>query len=60
MESKAFEVYCPNGHPVDRICTMKSCPHPAAICREEGCQYSNIHNQCPNKKDVKDVIQMFE
>ena len=47
MEYKAFEVYCPNGHPAD-------------ICRKERCQYSNIHNQCQNKKDVKDVIQMFQ
>ena len=33
MESKAFEVYCCNGHPIEKVCTLKSCPNPAAICR---------------------------
>ena len=60
MENKAFEVYCCNGHSVDSICNLKSCPHPAAICREEGCQYSSIHNKCISKAYVKDLVEMFE
>ena len=60
MESKAFEVYCSNGHVVRKICILKSCPHPAAICKEESCQYSDVHKECISKTDVKDLIEMFE
>ena len=60
MEKKSFEVYCVNGHLVDKLCISKSCSEPAAVCREESCKYSKAHTRCRIKIDVENVIERFE
>ena len=60
MSGRAIKVYCPNGHPVDRICTIKTCPHPAAVCIKLGCKYSEDHKKCTSTTDAKDLANMFE
>lgn len=50
---------CENGHDAHKLCIVKSCSHPAPICREIDCKCSTIHSKCTMKLDSDEVIHML-
>ena len=50
---------CENGHDAHKVCTLKSCPHPALICKQPGCESISKHQKCLMKISLDELVQML-